>query len=165
MIRTILIAGLLALFASTASAASYQANDISGIWQTQSGGYLQIYKAGGAYEGKVVGSKDGKSRVDENNPDKSRRGRRLLGVVVLRGLKSEGDGSYGGGSIYDPSNGKTYKAKATLKGPDTLDARGYIGFSLLGKTQTWHRISARSEHVHQDMLKRSVGAEPQASGK
>jgi uncharacterized protein (DUF2147 family) len=160
MIRKILISGLLAVAASAAVAASYQPDDITGVWRTKSGGYLQIYKDGSVYNGKVVGSVSGKPRVDTNNPDKSKRGRRLLGVVILKGLHAEGDGSYGDGHIYDPSNGKTYKAKATLDGPDPLDARGYIGFSLLGKTQTWHRISQSAEHVHQNLLEKPVGAEP-----
>ncbi len=28
----------------------------------------------------------------------------------------------------------------TLKDANTLDVRGYVGISLLGKTQTWTRV-------------------------
>ena len=47
-----------------------------------------------------------------------------------------------------------------MTGPDTLDARGYIGVSLIGKTQTWHRINPESEHVHADILEKPVGDAP-----
>ena len=127
----------------------------------KSGGYLQIYQNNGEWIGTAVGSASGKPRFDPNNPDKSKRGRRLLGVTLLHGLEYKGDGEYGGGQIYDPDNGKTYKAKATMQGPDTLDARGYIGFSLFGKSQTWHRIAPTTKHVVQDKLHRPVGPGPQ----
>lgn len=152
MIKKLLIASILTASSVTAWAANTQPGDITGVWQTKSGGYVQIYKDGDVYDGKIVGSTDGKARYDKNNPDADKKGRRLLGVNVLQGLTYEGDSSYDDGHIYDPDNGKTYKAKATLTGPDTLEARGYIGISLLGKSQTWHRIDSNAEHVHQDLL-------------
>lgn len=152
MIKRLLLASLLTAVTTAAFAASHQADDITGVWQTKSGGYVQIYKEGDVYNGKIVGSSNGKARYDKQNPDKTKQGRRLLGVGLLNGLHYEGDGSYDGGHIYDPKNGKTYKAKATLTGPDTLEARGYIGISLLGKSQDWKRISSSAEHVHQDLL-------------
>lgn len=152
MIKHLLMSSLLLAASTTAFAASHQASDITGVWQTESGGYVQIYKQGEVYNGKIVGSSNGKARYDKKNPDEDKQGRRLLGVGLLNGLHYEGDGSYGGGHIYDPHNGKTYKAKATLTGPDTLEARGYIGISLLGKSQDWKRIDSSAEHVHQDLL-------------
>ncbi|HET7315778.1 DUF2147 domain-containing protein [Salinisphaera sp.] len=154
----------LAIAALPAVAADYQPDDITGVWRTKLGGYVQLYQDGDSYSGRIVGSSDGKARYDKKNPDPDKKGRRLLGVVILHGLEYEGDGEYGGGHIYDPNSGKTYKAKATLTGPDTLDARGYIGISLLGKTQTWHRIDPKAEHVHQDLLHHPVGAAPQPEG-
>ncbi|MGB7755860.1 MAG: DUF2147 domain-containing protein [Salinisphaera sp.] len=163
MRTTILSAALcLIMVALPAAAANYQADDITGVWQTKTGGYVQVYQDGNGYSGRIVGSSDGKPRYDKKNPDADKKGRRLLGVVILHGLKYQDNGEYDGGQIYDPNSGKTYKAKATLKGPDTLDARGYIGISLLGKTQTWHRIDPKSEHVHQDLLHQPVGAAPQS---
>lgn len=152
MIKNLLLASLLLATSTTAFAANHQASDIAGVWQTESGGYVQIYKQGETYDGKIVGSSDGKSRYDKQNPDEAKKGRRLLGVNLLNDLQYEGDGSYDGGHIYDPNNGKTYKAKATLTGPDTLEARDYIGISLLGKSQDWKRIDPGAEHVHQDLL-------------
>ena len=63
----------------------------------------------------------------------------IKGLVMMWGLKKAGSG-WAGGRILDPSNGKVYKAKMSLAdGGKKLNVRGYIGFSLLGRTQTWVR--------------------------
>lgn len=146
---------LLALAPVTGALAADQKADpsaINGIWQSKSGGYVQIHPQGDHWVGTVVGSSDGVARYDKNNPDPKLKGRRLLDVTLLKGLKYQGDNEWDDGSIYDPNNGKTYSAKATLKGPDTLEVRGYIGISLLGRSQTWHRISADAPHVRKNLL-------------
>ena len=38
------------------------------------------------------------------------------------------------GTIYDPENGKTYQCKLTIISPTQLDVRGFIGFSIMGRT-------------------------------
>lgn len=160
MLKRALLCTALLFTASTAFAADQKAEDAAGVWQTASGGYVQVYQDGDSWKGTIVGSKDGQARYDENNPDESKRERRLLGVTVLDGLQYAGDGEFESGTIYDPNNGKTYKAKAEIKGPDTMDVRGYIGISLIGKSQTWNRIDPGAEHVHQDLLHKPVGPGP-----
>ena len=66
------------------------------------------------------------------------KGKKILGLGFLWGLKDEGDGEWSGGSILDPKTGKIYKAKITLK-DNKLYVRGYIGISMLGRTQVWVR--------------------------
>jgi uncharacterized protein (DUF2147 family) len=66
------------------------------------------------------------------------KGKKIQGLQFLWGLKSEGTNEWGGGSILDPKTGKVYKAKVTLEG-NKLHVRGYVGMSLLGRTQTWVR--------------------------
>jgi len=153
MFKSALVASALLLTAGTAMAADdMKASAAEGIWQSESGGYVELYEQGDTFEGTIVGSKSGETRYDKDNPDESKRDRRLLGLTLLHGLKYAGDGKFEGGEIYDPNNGKTYKAKATQKGPDTLDVRGYIGFSLIGKSQTWTRVDPSAPNVHQDLL-------------
>ena len=63
----------------------------------------------------------------------------IIGMVILKGLKKEGE-EYTGGTILDPKNGTLYKSKLKLEeGGKKLKVRGYIGFSLFGRTQTWIR--------------------------
>ena len=64
----------------------------------------------------------------------------LKGLTIVHGLKPVGANSYEGGSILDPNSGKTYKLKAQLNG-NNLQMRGFIGMSLLGRTQTWQRVN------------------------
>ena len=81
-------------------------------------------------------------KTDIENPDEGLRDRAILGLEILSGMKYEGNGTWGGGTIYDPVNGKTYSASMSLDGPDdeTLDLRGYIGISLFGRTTGWRRV-------------------------
>jgi len=164
MLKRALLCSTLLLASTGVLAADAKADAAAGVWQTATGGYVQVYEANGEWAGKIVGSKSGKARYDKENPDESKRDRRLLGVNVLEGLEYAGDGEYEGGTIYDPNNGKTYKAKATLEGPDTLKARGYIGISLIGKTQTWTRVDPSNENVHQDLLENTGNAQAAESG-
>ncbi|ROO27464.1 DUF2147 domain-containing protein [Salinisphaera orenii] len=154
--KTRLSIAALSLLLTAPAFAQQQASDVAGVWETASGGYVQLYEDNGEWKGTIVGSKSGEARTDENNPDESKRDRRLLGITILEGLEYVGEGEFENGEIYDPNNGKTYKAKATQTGPDTLDARGYIGISLVGKTQTWHRVPPDTENVHQDLLHESI---------
>ncbi len=64
----------------------------------------------------------------------------IIGMTIATGLKKNGN-KYDGGKILDPDNGKVYKCKMTLnEAGDEMEMRGYIGFSLLGRTQVWKRM-------------------------
>lgn len=63
----------------------------------------------------------------------------LKGLTIVHGLKNVGQNKYDGGSIIDPNSGRTYKLKASLN-DNTLDMRGFLGVSALGRTQTWQRV-------------------------
>ncbi len=64
------------------------------------------------------------------------KGKKIQGLTFVWGLKDQGNGVWGGGSILDPKTGKIYKAKITQQG-NKLYVRGYVGVSMLGRTQTW----------------------------
>lgn len=126
-------------FAQTPSA-----DAVIGTWLTASGkAKVTIYKEGAKYNGKITWLKepthpDGKVKVDKNNPDKEKQSVPILGLNMLKGFVFD-DGEWEDGTIYDPENGKTYSC--TIKYRDgKLDLRGYIGISLIGRTQTWFRI-------------------------
>ena len=66
---------------------------------------------------------------------------RIVGMVILEGMQQDGD-KWSGGHILDPKNGKTYRCTMKVVGNGTrLDVHGYIGISLLGRTQTWLRVN------------------------
>ncbi len=68
-----------------------------------------------------------------------RKDKPIIGMKILWGMKKDGD-AWSGGEILDPKNGKIYRCKMTLS-PDgnSLNVRGFIGISLIGRTQTWLR--------------------------
>jgi uncharacterized protein (DUF2147 family) len=122
------------------------ADAILGKWINPSGeGQIQIYKKGNLYFGKLAWIKvpndeaTGQPKTDKNNPDKNLRSKPILGLEILKNFKFDGEDVYEDGSIYDPKNGKTYKCKMTIDG-NKLNIRGYIGISLLGRTEAWTRV-------------------------
>ena len=61
----------------------------------------------------------------------------VIGMVILWGLTRDGK-EWSGGKILDPDNGKTYRCLVEpVAGGAKLKVRGYIGISLLGRTQVW----------------------------
>ena len=101
---------------------------------------VEIYEVKGKLFGKIIEIFEAKNRNRKcelcTGDDKDKP---ILGFVIIRGLKKDGD-EYNGGKITDPKNGKTYKCYITLEEKDKLKIRGYIGISLLGRTQYWVRV-------------------------
>lgn len=101
---------------------------------------VAIYEENGKLFGKI--EKLFRGPDEDQNPvcDKcegDQKDKPIVGMVILRNLKKDGD-EWTGGSITDPANGKTYKAKiAVEEGGKKLKVRGFIGFSLIGRTQYW----------------------------
>jgi uncharacterized protein (DUF2147 family) len=121
------------------------AADLAGRWLTEPGdGIIEISRAvDGSYQGRIIGG-NAPRRVDSKNPDPARRQQLLLGQVILLGMHEDGAGAWSGGTIYDPDSGKTYKCHLEIIDADHLKVRGYIGVSLLGRSQTWSRYTAAS---------------------
>lgn len=128
--------------------AATEPDAILGLWNTNSDGVIEIYKDGKTYAAKIVDIKEkvyppgdrmaGQAKVDRENPDKSKHQDPIIGMIFMKGFTHDGE-IWSGGKIYDPDNGKTYKCKLTIKDSNTLQVRGYIGFSLLGRTEIWKR--------------------------
>ncbi len=125
---------------------SYAQSGVEGIWyNTKKDGKIKVYQQDGKYYGEIVwllepnDENDGKPKRDINNPDDSKHQNPIIGLVVLKDLEFDEDNVWDNGKIYDPENGKTYSCKMTLKDKDHLDVRGFIGFSLLGRTENWTR--------------------------
>lgn len=88
---------------------------------------------------KIVDPAKQDSKCDECAGDDPRKGKPVIGMTILTGLKKDGDNVYSGGTILDPNNGKTYNAKVTvIEGGKKLEMRGSILF--IGRTQTWIRV-------------------------
>jgi len=139
------LAGGVPLGAANAPAADTALARVGGNWLTEPrDGIIQVsVAADGSLEGRIVGGNQ-PGRKDERNPDPARRGLVLRGQVILHDMKYEGAGRWSGGTIYDPDRGSTYRCQLELLASGELKVRGYIGFSLLGRTQRWTRYSGTS---------------------
>ncbi len=120
------------------------ADAVVGVWYTGAKqSKIEIFKCGNQYCGKIVwlGEPDtnGKPKTDKHNPDEKLRGRPIVGMVLMKNFTYSGDNVWEDGEIYNPKSGKTYSSKMTLIDKNTLDLRGFIGISLIGKTDTWTR--------------------------
>jgi uncharacterized protein (DUF2147 family) len=130
---------------------TFSADALLGTWLTGSQkAAVTIYKLENKYFGKISWLKtphyeDGKPKVDKNNPDDKRKSDPLMGLNLLREFTFAGTDKWEKGTIYDPENGKTYSCKITMVDKDKLDVRGYVGISMLGRTQTWIRIPEKSK--------------------
>jgi uncharacterized protein (DUF2147 family) len=120
---------------------------ILGLWITGSGkAKINITKYGEEkFGGKIIwllnpNDASGKAKLDTKNPDKVKKANTIMGLNNLLGFTYSGKKTYEGGTIYDPENGKTYKCVMTLENDNILKVRGYIGITLIGRTDTWTRV-------------------------
>jgi uncharacterized protein (DUF2147 family) len=141
---------VLFLLAVAASCFAATGDDVVGTWLNQDkDAKIQIMKCGDKYCGKIVwlkeptyppGSKDGTpgtEKIDHKNPDPALRKTPTLGLMIVKDMTYAGDDLWKDGKVYDPKSGKTYNAKMTLISPTQLNLRGFIGFSLIGRTDKW----------------------------
>ncbi len=117
-------------------------SEIVGNWLTEDRStHVHIYPVAGKYAGKITWSKaaadaPGKPALDTENPDKARRSRPIVGLVLLENF-SYRNGRWEKGTIYDPESGKTYKGELTMDG-GKLKVKGSVLF--ISRTETWQRL-------------------------
>lgn len=121
-----------------------------GLWQTISDkdgkvtSEVRIVETAGVVSGKIERT----FRADAKPGDTctackdDRKDQPIIGLEIMRGLKkTDGKDVWEGGTIVDPDSGTVYKARVTpIEGGKRLEMRGFIGFALLGRTQTWNRV-------------------------
>ncbi len=133
------------LFVAIGGLFSVQAQ-VTGRWKTvddetgEAKSIVEIYESNGKIYGKVVeilnpAKKNAKcTKCEGSDKDKP-----VLGLVIIKGLTKDDD-EWTDGDILDPSKGKLYSCTIEMDGKDKLEVRGYLGISLLGRSQTWTRV-------------------------
>ena len=115
----------------TVDDATGEANSIVDMWEEN---------------GKLYGKIERLINPDPNDPDPrcvqcsgDLKDRRLVGLRIIWDLVRDGN-QWSGGEILDPDSGKIYRCSITVRdGGKKLRVRGFIGFSLLGRTEYWLR--------------------------
>ena len=132
------------LVMSVATAYAEAPPDIGGKWLSGDGdGWIVISMTAEGLSGVVAGSPnpdEDRPDKDEKNPEPALRDRPLMGLELFSGFEYKGKGKWKGGTIYDPNSGNTYQCIITRVDANTLKVRGFIGVSLLGRTEHWTRV-------------------------
>jgi uncharacterized protein (DUF2147 family) len=132
-------------FAATVAGADPGANaSVVGRWQNADA-TLEVFDENGKLGARIVALRDplaagGQTKTDIHNPDASKQGRPIIGLVFMGGFTPTEPGKWENGTIYDPNSGKTYSCVIERQGTDKLKVRGYLGVSLLGRTDVWTRV-------------------------
>lgn len=124
---------------------SLNAQTIFGKWENRDeetgkvDSVIEVYQKDGKAYAKII------EITDQNRQDAvcdqcsgKNKNQPILGMHILNGLEKDGE-EWSGGKILDPKNGKQYKCYIKLEEDNKLKIRGYIGFSLLGRTAYWFR--------------------------
>ena len=122
-----------------------QINTIEGTWITQDDetgrkkSEVLIYKENGKLYGKItkllLPEDEGKKCINCKGKNKNQP---IEGMVIIKDLELEDD-TWEDGTILDPKSGKVYDCYIGFQDSNTLKVRGFLGFSLLGRTQIWKR--------------------------
>src|SRR5271170_6989563 len=115
-----------------------------GVWRNQDATF-EIFDNQGKLSGKIIAleeaqTPEGKQKLDIHNPDPSKRERPIVGLVFMSGFSRKSDMRWEDGTIYDPKTGNTYSGSMELEGPETIKVRGFVGISLIGRTDVWTRV-------------------------
>jgi len=123
----------------------FQTDSIEGTWITtddETGNQkseVLIFKENGKLYGKItkllLPEDQGKKCINCKGKNKDQS---IVGMLIINDLQLD-DYSWEDGTILDPKSGKVYDCNIEFEDSNTLKVRGYIGFSLLGRTQIWKR--------------------------
>ena len=116
-----------------------------GHWQVinsdgKPNGKVETYLVDGKLYGKVIELRPGRQPNDVcDKCSGDMKNKPLMGLVIIRNFHTDGN-DWVGGTVIDPENGKEYKGKIWSVGDDKLSMRGFIGISMLGRTENWVRL-------------------------
>ena len=90
---------------------------------------------------KFPNDENGNPKIDLLNPDESLRDRSRIGMLMMYNLTHIAGNIWDNGSLYIAEKGKIYSGMMKLKNQNTLNIRGYIGFSFFERySSTWTRV-------------------------
>ena len=139
---------LAAVLAGSALSVMAQSTPV-GLWKTVSDkdgsvtSEVRVVDSAGVLSGRIERTFRTDVKVDAKCDlcKDDRKDQPIIGLEIIRGLgKAPGKDVWEGGTVVDPDNGTIYKLKMTpIDGGKKLEVRGFVGFSLFGRTQTWIR--------------------------
>ncbi|MGJ5642802.1 DUF2147 domain-containing protein [Formosa sp. S-31] len=134
---------LFTLLITALSLCSYSQN-ILGKWETfddktkEKKALVEIYKTNDTYFAKIVNKYVGERDSRCEKCEGAKKDQPIIGLVIIEGIKKDGD-EFNDGTILDPESGDVYSCYLKLVEENKLKVRGYLGLSILGRTQYWIR--------------------------
>ena len=110
-------------------------------WKTPTGGHIRMAPCGADLCATVITSPHLREHPDQKdvlNANPALRTRLIKGLRTLQ-VSSTGPGEWLRGWVYNPEDGKTYKAEVRLMGGGRLKVTGCVAKPLC-QSQTWTRI-------------------------
>ncbi len=148
MVRKKLILTLISLVlligAPAATAIAQNLQTAMGVWADEDGdSNIQIGPCGARLCGQIVWLKrpnnaNGQPKTDIHNPNSSLRGRPLIGLTIIAGLRPDSRRKSLKGRVYNANDGKVYDIYLKPRGAIMRVKGCVIGF--LCDTQTWTRV-------------------------
>ena len=114
---------------------------------------MTLFKEGPMVSGKITwmklpNDKNGNPKIDLLNPDESLRTNEILGMMIMSNFSHIAANIWDNGTLYVPEKGKSFSGIMRLKDDNTLNVRGYVGFSFFERySTTWTRVLDRYELV------------------
>lgn len=139
--RITLAVGALVAVASAAAAASSQS--LIGRWVTPTGGVVEFTPCATPRPGlcgrlAMLGGSSASERLDVQNPDAGLRGRNVLGLEIVSGLRQTAASAWMIDALYNPDDGRTYSGALQLRPDGALDLKG-CALRVFCRTQQWRR--------------------------
>ena len=159
MLRSALSLGLALVFAGAGiavGAGSARADELDGFWMDSHGEVvLEVQRCGQQMCAKVVllrlpSVPDRKPLKAYRNPDPALQNRQVCGLRVIEGFTKQPDGTWGGGDVYVPDLGMSFKGYATVLSPTQIEVRGYVFLPLFGSSEVWSRVAKPAYHCERD---------------
>jgi uncharacterized protein (DUF2147 family) len=151
LLITVLVLFNAAAWAAPAPAPGPGEPSAIGLWEQvdeksgQAESWFRIVEKDGIYTGTIVKmfSKPGEPPPESYRCTKCEGAEKdlpVLGLALIKSMKRKGL-SYEDGTIMDPRDGTVYRALMNLS-PDgkKLEVRGYLGYAVFGRSQTWNRL-------------------------
>jgi uncharacterized protein (DUF2147 family) len=141
---------LVFIFTGTARAhASPSPEQICGKWaSTEKNLIIEVYRENNTYKARIIWFNSGGDAkmmyrtVDDQNPDKLLRSRKVLGMSILKDLSYYPDkNTWEDGIVYDAKHGREWNASAYINKKGLLEVRGYWHFKCIGRTLTFKKVT------------------------
>ena len=132
---TLFLSFLFALQTPSVEGTWINIDDETGVKKSEITLYVEKGKLYGRIERLLLPEDQGKICSNCKGKDKDQP---IEGLIIVKGLSKDGN-EWTAGDILDPANGKSYDCTIKLDDANTLNVRGFLGFSFLGRTQIWQR--------------------------